>query len=162
MKLGGNNPYICLEEFRLKDDQEILEIKFEDFELNDYLQLTGTTKGKGFTGAVKRWGFHGQPASHGHDHVKAVGSIGTRWPQRTLPGKKMAGRMGGEQGTVQCLRVMKVDKETGIVVVHGAVPGPKKGIVKLQDAIKKPWPEVDLSVGVSKMGSTAEMLEPAT
>jgi len=71
----------------------------------------------------------------------------------------MAGRMGGEQQTVQCLKVLRVDKENGIVVVHGAVPGPKKGIVKLQDAIKKPWPQVELSVGVSKMGSTAEALE---
>lgn len=59
------------------------------------------------------------------------------------------------------MRIMKVDKENGIIVVHGAVPGPKKGVLKIQDAIKKDWPEVDLSIGVSGMGSTSEKLEAA-
>ncbi|KAK5138355.1 hypothetical protein LTR08_003416 [Meristemomyces frigidus] len=156
-----------LAEFRVKNADGLPEvgsvISADLFQEGQFIDARATTRGMGFAGGMKRWGFSGQPASHGTSLThRAMGSAGASQGSgsRVLPGKKMAGRMGGEQGTVQCLRVMKVDKENGIVVVHGAVPGPKKGIVKLQDAIKKPWPEVDLSIGVNKMGSTAEMLEP--
>jgi large subunit ribosomal protein L3 len=123
--------YICLEEFTLKDDQEVTEIKFEDFAAGDLLELAGTTKGKGFTGAVKKYGFHGQPASHGHDHVKAVGSIGTRWPQRTLPGKKMAGRMGGDKQTLKKAKILVLDAEKKLFFIKGSIPGPNGGYLKI-------------------------------
>jgi large subunit ribosomal protein L3 len=82
--------FACLEEFRdvdLPEDKKVFDIN--DVALNDLLNITGTAMGKGFTGAVKRYGFAGQPASHGHDHVRAVGSIGARWPQRVSKGKRI-------------------------------------------------------------------------
>lgn len=155
-------------EFRVKNEQGLPEvgsvITADLFQEGQFVDTRAKSRGMGFTGGMKRWGFSGQPASHGTSLThRAMGSAGASQGSgsRVLPGKKMAGRMGGEQQTVQCLRVMKVDRENGIVVVHGAVPGPKKGIVKIQDAIKKPWPEVDLGVGLSMMGNTAEKLEMA-
>jgi len=155
-------------EFRVKNEAGLPEvgriITADLFQEGQFVDTRATTRGMGFTGGMKRWGFSGQPASHGNSLAhRIMGSAGASQGSgsRVLPGKKMPGRMGGEQHTVQCLKVLKVDKENGIVVVHGAVPGPKKGIVKIQDAIKKPWPEVDLSVGVSTMGSTAQKLEVA-
>lgn len=155
-------------EFRVKNADGLPEvgsvISADLFQEGQFIDARATTRGMGFAGGMKRWGFGGQPASHGVSLThRAMGSAGASQGSgsRVLPGKKMAGRMGGEQGTVQCLRIMKIDKENGIVVVHGAVPGPKKGIVKLQDAIKKPWPKVDLMVGVNSMGSTSEKLEAA-
>ncbi|OGN12816.1 MAG: 50S ribosomal protein L3 [Candidatus Yanofskybacteria bacterium RIFCSPHIGHO2_02_FULL_43_15c] len=96
------------------------------FASGDQVKVTGISKGKGFQGAVKRHGFHGMPASHGHKHVKRhVGSIGQRFPQHTLKGMRMAGRMGGERVTVRGLKIIKVDKENNLLAVKGAVPGRK-------------------------------------
>ncbi|KAK0347668.1 hypothetical protein LTR02_001225 [Friedmanniomyces endolithicus] len=149
-------------EFRVKDAAGLPElgsiVTADLFQEGQFVDARADSRGMGFAGGMKRWGWSGQPASHGNSlSHRVMGSSGAS--QGVHPGKRMAGRMGGEQQTVQCLKVLRVDKENGIVVVHGAVPGPKKGIVKLQDAIKKPWPQVELSVGVSKMGSTAEALE---
>ncbi|KAK0336982.1 hypothetical protein LTR02_005142 [Friedmanniomyces endolithicus] len=153
-------------EFRVKDAAGLPElgsiVTADLFQEGQYVDARADSRGMGFAGGMKRWGWSGQPASHGNSlSHRVMGSSGASQGSgsRVHPGKRMAGRMGGEQQTVQCLKVLRVDKENGIVVVHGAVPGPKKGIVKLQDAIKKPWPQVELSVGVSKMGSTAEALE---
>lgn len=155
-----------LAEFRVKNAEGLPEvgsvISADLFQEGQYVDTRAKSRGMGFAGGMKRWGWGGQPASHGNSLThRAMGSAGASQGSgsRVHPGKHMAGRMGGEQHTVQCLKVMKVDAANGIVVVHGAVPGPKKGIVKIQDAIKKPWPEVDLSIGVSKMGSTSEALE---
>lgn len=157
-----------LAEFRVKNADGLPAIGSiispDLFQEGQFVDARATTRGMGFAGGMKRWGFSGQPASHGNSLThRAMGSSGASQGSgsRVLPGKKMAGNMGAERHTVQCLKVLKVDKENGIVVVNGAVPGPKKGIVKLQDAIKKPWPAVDLSTGVSAMGSTADMLEVA-
>lgn len=96
------------------------------FNPGDKIKITGISKGKGFQGAMKRHGFHGMPASHGHKHVKRhVGSIGQRFPQHTLKGMRMAGRMGGEKTTVRGLKIIKVDKENNILAIKGAVPGRK-------------------------------------
>ncbi|KAK0936837.1 hypothetical protein LTR29_011611 [Friedmanniomyces endolithicus] len=153
-------------EFRVKDAAGLPEldsiVTADLFQEGQFVDARADSRGMGFAGGMKRWGWSGQPASHGNSlSHRVMGSSGASQGSgsRVHPGKRMAGRMGGEQQTVQCLKVLRVDKENGIVVVHGAVPGPKKGIVKLQDAIKKPWPQVELSVGVSKMGSTAEALE---
>jgi len=157
-----------LAEFRVKDASGLPElgsiVTADLFQEGQYIDARATSRGMGFAGGMKRWGWSGQPASHGNSLThRAMGSSGASQGSgsRVHPGKHMPGRMGGEQQTVQCLKVLKVDVENGIVVVHGAVPGPKKGIVKLQDAIKKPWPEVDLGIGVSSMGSTSEALEAA-
>lgn len=96
------------------------------FNAGDRVKVTGISKGKGFQGAVKRHGFHGMPASHGHKHVKRhVGSIGQRFPQHTLKGMRMAGRMGADRTTVRGLKIITVDKEKNILAVKGAVPGRK-------------------------------------
>ena len=150
-------------EFRVLDARGLPElgsiITADLFQEGQFVDVRANTKGKGFAGGMKRWGFSGQPASHGTSLThRAMGSAGASQGSgsRVLPGKKMAGRMGGEQHTVQSLKVLKVDAENGIVVVNGAVPGPKYSIVKIQDAIKKPWPDVDHSVGFSKPGSVAK------
>lgn len=145
-------------EFRVKNEEALPEIgsiiSADLFQEGQHIDARGTTRGMGFAGGMKRWGFSGQPASHGNSLThRAMGSAGASQGSgsRVLPGKKMAGRMGGESHTVQNLKVMKVDVENGIVVVNGAVPGPKYSIVKLQDAIKKPWPSVEVSVGLTAM-----------
>lgn len=155
-------------EFRVKSAAGLPEvgsiISADLFQEGQFVDVRGTTRGMGFAGGMKRWGWGGQPASHGISLThRSMGSSGGGQGSgsRVHPGKHMAGRMGAEGHTVQCLRIMKVDKENGIIVVHGAVPGPKKGVLKIQDAIKKDWPEVDLSIGVSGMGSTSEKLEAA-
>lgn len=144
-----------LAEFRVKNEDGLLGvgqvITADLFQPDQYVDVRAQTRGMGFAGGMKRWGFSGQPASHGISKThRSMGSSGGSQGSgsRVLPGKKMAGRMGGEQHTVQNLKVLKVDKENGIVVVHGCVPGPKNGLVKLQDAVKKPWPDVQFPPSV--------------
>lgn len=88
------------------------------------VKVSGISKGKGFQGVVKRHGFSGSPASHGHKgHERSPGSIGQRFPQHTLKGKRMAGRMGYDTVTIRNLEVVKVDKESRIMAIKGAIPG---------------------------------------
>ena len=92
--------------------------------------MIGISKGKGFQGVVRRHGFHGSPASHGHkDQLRMPGSIGATGPARVFKGKKMPGRMGGEQVTVKNLEVADVDAEKNILALRGAVPGPRNGLI---------------------------------
>ncbi len=100
---------------------ETAEIPLEKGEKVD---VTGTSKGRGFQGVVKRHGFHGGPKTHGQkDRLRAPGSIGATAPQRVMPGKRMAGHMGAERVTVKNLKVIAVDLEKKTVMVEGAVPG---------------------------------------
>jgi large subunit ribosomal protein L3 len=102
------------------------------FNIGDIVKVSGLTKGKGFQGAVKRHGFHGMPASHGHHHVlRHVGSIGQRFPQHTLKGTRMAGRMGGKRQTTRGLEVISIDKENNLMMVKGAVPGRKGTLLEI-------------------------------
>lgn len=108
------------------------EIKVGDiFKPGDLVDVTGTSKGKGFAGVVKRWGFAGGPRTRGQsDRERAPGSIGsTTTPGRVLKGKKMAGRMGGARVTVRNLKVFEVDPEKNLLLVKGLVPGVKKGLL---------------------------------
>lgn len=103
------------------------------FSVGDIVKVSGVSKGKGFQGVVKRHGFSGMPFSHGHHHVlRHGGSIGQRFPQHTLKGMRMAGRMGGVKRTTRGLKVMSVDAENGLLAVKGAVPGNKNGLVIVQ------------------------------
>ena len=103
------------------------------FAPGDIVKVTGLAKGKGFQGVVKRHGFHGMPASHGHHSVmRHAGSIGQRFPQHTLKGMRMAGRMGAGKATTRGLKVVSVDLENGLIAVKGAVPGNKGGLVIIQ------------------------------
>lgn len=150
-------------EFRVKDEEALAAVgsvlTADIFQVGQFVDARGTTRGMGFAGGMKRWGFSGQPASHGNSLThRAMGSAGASQGSgsRVLPGKKMAGRMGGERHTVQNLKVMKVDAANGIVVVSGAVPGPKYSIVQIQDALKKPWPKVDRAAGIAAVTSTMD------
>ena len=111
----------------------------------DVVSVTGTSKGKGFAGVVKRWGFKGGPATHGQsDRLRAPGSIGPgTTPGRVYRGKHMAGRMGGETVTVKNLRVISIDKDHNELVVSGTVPGPKRGLLRitLLERLEKPLVE---------------------
>jgi large subunit ribosomal protein L3 len=96
----------------------------------EVIDVTGTSKGKGFAGVMKRWGFHGGPATHGCTTPRSAGSVGAGTdPGRVLKGKKMAGRMGGDKCTVRNLDVIKIDKDRNLMFVKGAVPGPNGGYV---------------------------------
>lgn len=107
------------------------KIEVTVFKEGDFVKVTGISKGKGFQGAVKMWGFRGKPSTHGvkHEH-RTIGSIGSRWPQRVVPGKKMPGRMGGERTTTKNLLVMKAEND--LLIVKGAVPGRKGTVLEIK------------------------------
>lgn len=103
------------------------------FAVGDKIKVTGVSKGKGFAGAMKRHGFHGMPHSHGHHHVaRHAGSIGQRFPQHTLKGMRMAGRMGTDQVTTRGLKIVRIDVENGLLAVKGAVPGNRGQLLVIQ------------------------------
>ncbi|KAJ5813907.1 54S ribosomal protein L9 [Penicillium pulvis] len=146
---NGLSPKRHVFEFRVKDEAGLLpvgqSVSASWFQEGQFVDARSNTKGKGFAGVMKRHGFHGQDRSHGVSLThRSMGSAGPSQGggSRVYPGKKMAGNMGNNQNTVQNLKIMKVDAEAGIVVVSGAVSGPKGCNVRIQDAIKKPWPEV--------------------
>lgn len=126
--------FYCLQEFSKDLLGDKTKVTIEDLEIGSYVDICGTTKGHGFTGVVKRHGFAGQPASHGHDHERAPGSIGSRWPQMTVKGRKMAGHDGNSKNTVKNLKIVAVDKEQGLVFVAGSVPGPNSGYLSIVKA----------------------------
>lgn len=102
-----------------------------NFVEGDIVRVSAISKGKGFQGVVKRWGFHGAPKTHGTKNtLRAPGSIGSSFPQHVLKGKKMAGRMGGRQ-TTRKMHIIKVDIKNNILLLDGPVPGPKGGLVKI-------------------------------
>lgn len=102
------------------------------FQVGDVVNVSGTSKGKGFQGVVKRHGFKGSPRTHGHKHdLRAPGSIGAQQPQHVIKGKRMAGRMGGERSTVKNVEVVFVDVEKKLIGVLGAIPGVSGRIVEV-------------------------------
>ena len=112
----------------------LIESGAKDMEVNegDIVKVSGVSKGKGFQGVVKRHGFSGFPGSHGHKGMeRAPGSIGQRFPQHTLKGIRMAGRMGANKITVRNLEVVKIDKEMRMLAVKGAVPGRRGTLIKI-------------------------------
>ena len=123
-----------IREFRVTELPEGLKvgdtIDVNTFELGELVQATGTSKGKGFAGTVKRHNFNTSAKSHGGNGVvRRVGSIGSMYPQKVFKGKKMPGRMGHDQVTVKNLAVAYIDAETNLIGLKGAVPGPRKGLV---------------------------------
>ncbi|PKQ28110.1 MAG: 50S ribosomal protein L3 [Candidatus Anoxymicrobium japonicum] len=108
-----------------------------EFKEGDHADVTSVSKGKGFAGVVKRYGFAGGPASHGSRFHRAPGSIGQcASPSKVFKGKKLPGRMGGEKVTVLNLQVVEVDSEKGLMMVKGAVPGVRGGIVLVRESVK--------------------------
>ncbi|MCS4484622.1 50S ribosomal protein L3 [Gleimia sp. 6138-11-ORH1] len=108
------------------------------FEAGDKVDVSGNTKGKGFAGVMKRHGFGGAPASHGaHRNHRKPGSIGAcATPGRVFKGVRMAGRMGNVKRTVQNLNIFAVDAEKGLLLIHGAIPGPKNAVVLVRNSVK--------------------------
>lgn len=111
----------------------LIKIKNDaSFQEGELVKVTGVSRGLGFQGVVKRWGFGGGPQTHGQkNRLRAPGSSGPTAPQRVLKGRKMAGRMGGEQKTIRNLAVAAWDQEQKIVMIKGAVPGYKKSKIKI-------------------------------
>ena len=135
-KAGENITPKVLKEFRTEDTPEYKTgdvLTVENFELGDKVTVTGTSKGKGFAGTVKRWNFNESRNTHGFKgNIRRVGSIGSMYPQKVFKGKKMPGRMGHDKVTVKNLVVSYIDKENNLIGLKGAVPGPNKGIVTVE------------------------------
>ena len=133
-------PMRKLRELRLADCSAYKvgdEIKCGIFAAGEKVDVTGTSKGKGFAGAVKRWNHHIGPKAHGSGYHRGVGSMGAcSTPSRVFKNKKMSGHLGNERVTVQNLTVVKVDTERNLILLKGAVPGPKGGFVVIKDSVK--------------------------
>ena len=136
-KAAGVLPKI-VREFRVPEITEDLkvgtQINAEVFSVGDVVHVTGTSKGKGWAGTIRRHNFHRGRKTHGGRSYRRVGSIGSMYPQKIFKGKRMAGHGGAEQVTVRNLKVAFVDTELNIIGVTGAVPGPRKGIVIVKGA----------------------------
>lgn len=135
-------PKKVLKEFRLDDTSSVNVgdiLKADIFAVGDFVDVVGTSKGKGTAGAIKRWNFARLRESHGTGPVgRHAGSLGAcSTPSRVYKGKKMAGHLGTERVTVQNLTVVKVDSENNLIAIKGSVPGPKGGIVVIADSVKK-------------------------
>ena len=134
-------PKKVLKEFRLADTSSLNVgdiIKADIFAAGDFVDVVGTSKGKGTAGVIKRWNFGRLRESHGTGPVaRHGGSLGVIDPARIFKGKKMAGHLGSERVTVQNLSVVKVDSENNLIAIKGSVPGPKGGIVVIADSVKK-------------------------
>ena len=134
-------PKRTLREFRF-DDIDAYNVgdlvKADVFAAGDKVDVTGTSKGKGYAGVIKRWNFQRLKESHGSGPVaRHGGSIGScSDPSRVYPGKKMAGHLGSERVTVQNLQVVKVDAENNLIAIKGAIPGPNGGTVVIHDTVK--------------------------
>jgi large subunit ribosomal protein L3 len=129
-----------LKEFKLENAASMNvgdEIKVDVFVAGDKVDVTGTSKGKGFQGAIKRWGTHRGPMAHGSGYHRGAGSMGAcSSPSRVYKGKKLAGHMGTDTVTIQNLDVVSVDAEKNLLLVRGAIPGPKGGLVIVKNAVK--------------------------
>ena len=127
-------------EFRFEDAENYevkQEIKADIFQTGDRVDATAISKGKGYQGAIKRHGQSRGPMAHGSKYHRHAGSNGSASdPSRVFPGKKMAGHMGHKQVTVQNLDIVRVDAEKNLILVKGAVPGPKKALVTLKETTK--------------------------
>lgn len=123
-----------LEEFRMDETAEYAVgqvIDCSTFEPGDVVKLIGTSKGKGFAGVIKRHHFHRGPETHGSDHHRAPGSIGSMFPQHVLKGKKMPGHMGHEQVSVRKVKVVQVFPDSNLILVKGPVPGVRGAMVQI-------------------------------
>jgi len=137
---AGLKPTRYLREFRFAEADEYQvgqELKADIFGEGEYVDITGTTKGKGYAGVIKRWGFQRGPMSHGVSlRHRPTGSLGARTPARVFPGRKMSGRLGNEKVTIQKLEVVKVDSERNLLLIKGSVPGIKGSLLEVKKTVK--------------------------
>jgi large subunit ribosomal protein L3 len=142
MAKAGKGAFEVLKEFRIDDVSQYevgQEIKAADlFKAGDRIVVSGTSKGHGFSGVIKRWSFAGFPGSHGtHEYFRHGGSIGNRsYPGRVRKGKKMAGHWGDEQVSIQNIEVVDVRPEQNLMLVKGSVPGAKRGVVVIRQSAR--------------------------
>jgi len=143
VKKSGSGPKRLIREFRIADGETMPDISGEHpgaalFEVGQYVDVSGTTKGKGFQGAVKRHGFGGLKESHGSMMHRRTGAVGAgSWPGRIWKGQKMPGQEGFRNRTVQSLQIVQVRPEDGVILVSGAVPGPNGSHLTISPAIKR-------------------------
>lgn len=134
----GTKGFTVLREFKIEDVENYQsgqEIKVDIFTVGELVHVTGISKGKGFAGGVKRWGFRGGPATHGSMFHRAPGSVGaSAFPSRVLKGKRLPGHMGNAQVTTKNLQVVDIRPEKNLILIKGAVPGARKTIV----VVKRP------------------------
>lgn len=134
-------PLRFLKEIRLDrgniDNYEVgQEVKVDIFNPGDYVDVQGVSKGKGFAGGIKRHGFHRGPMKHGSKYHRRPGSLGAKGPARVFKGRKLPGRTGGEKVTVRNLEVVKVDADRNLLLVRGAVPGPRMGLLLIRNSAR--------------------------
>ena len=139
-KKAGVAPMRTLREFRLEDSASYeigQEVKADIFAEGEKVDISGITKGHGFTGAIYRWNQHTGPMAHGSKYHRGLGSMSANSdPSRVFKNKHMPGHYGVEKVTVQNIEIVKVDAERSLLLVHGAVPGPKEGLLLIRNAIK--------------------------
>ena len=137
---AGVAPKRFVREFRFENAEEYTvgqEIKADIFAAGDKIDATATSKGKGYAGGIKRHGLKSGPSAHGSKYHRHAGSNGMASdPSKVFKGKKMTGQMGAERVTIQNLEIVKVDADQNIILVKGAVPGPKKSLVMLKESVK--------------------------
>ena len=130
-----DKPYRYIKEFRSEAGEAKVgdDINTADFQEGQEVKVIGTSKGKGFQGAVKRWGFSGRGASHGVKHEqRTLGSVGTSFPERVIKGRKMPGRMGSDQVTVKNLKIIKIDAQNNLIAIKGALPGRRGTLLEIR------------------------------
>ena len=131
-----DRPYRYLREFKIQNSKFKIgdKVDVSVFKEGDVVKISGISKGKGFAGGVKRWGFHGRSPTHGTKHEeRTIGSVGSRFPQRVIKGKRMPGRMGSERITIKNLKIVKLDVEKNIIAVKGAVPGRPGTLLEIRE-----------------------------
>jgi large subunit ribosomal protein L3 len=139
-KTKKKKPYKYLREFRV-ENSEINNYKIGQkidvsiFKEGELVSVSGISKGKGFAGGVKRWGFAGRPATHGTKHEeRTIGSVGSSTPAHVVKGRKMPGRAGGKRVTIKNLEIVKIDKEKNLLAIKGAVPGTKGTLLEIKSS----------------------------
>lgn len=138
-KAGVKN-FRLVREIELAGDEQFdlgQEVKADIFNVGEWVDVTGTSKGKGFAGVIKRWNFNRAPMGHGSMYHRRPGSLGATDPARVFKGRKMPGRMGGERTTIQGLQVVKVDPERNLLLIKGAIPGAKGAYVMINKTVKR-------------------------
>lgn len=164
---AGTTPKRFLKEIRGVDVANYTlgqELKADIFEVGEVVDVTGTSKGKGFQGVIKRYNQSRGPMGHGSQYHRGVGSLGTKRLMHVLKGKKLPGHMGNETVTIQNLEIVSVDVDNNIILIKGNVPGPKKSLVVIKTSIKMPTAKrkaLPLKVYVSD-NVTEEVVEDTT
>ena len=132
-KKSGDNCFRYLREFSVEnpDDYNLgQELTVEMFKVGDRVDVVGTTKGRGFSGVIKRYGFHRGPMTHGSRNIRRPGSIGcSAWPAKVIKGKKMPGQYGNDRKTIRNLEIVDIRPSDNVILVRGAVPGAESGLV---------------------------------